>query len=255
MSKLPERLDEIDKRIVYRLMQNARETTTPEIAEEVNVSPGTIRNRIKQLEEKGILRGYHADVDFQRAGKLLVVLIKCSSSVKDRQNLAKKSLQIQGVTQIREIISGDVDLHIKAIAEHTEEVTRIANELIELGLDIKDEDLIRREYYEPYEEFGPGEIEPGPIIDLKSISGEAETADMRVNDKAPVSGKTVEEINNAGLLEKEDLFVAIERENETLTPRGNTTVKAGDIVTIFSPTGISSETLQAFGKEMEEPES
>lgn len=252
---MSERLDEIDKRIVYRLIQNARETTTPEIAEEVNVSPGTIRNRIKQLEEKGILRGYHADVDFQRAGKLLVALIKCSSSIKDRQNLAKKALQIPGVIQIREIISGDIDLHIKVVAEDTEKVTKITNELVELGLDIKDEDLIRREYYEPYEEFGPGEIEPGPIVDLKSISGEAETADMRVNKSAPVSGKTVEEINNAGFLEKEDLFVAVERENETLTPRGDTTIKAGDIVTIFSPTGISSETLRAFGKEMEDSES
>lgn len=244
-------LDEIDKRIVYRLMQNARETTTPEIAEEVNVSPGTIRNRINQLEEKGIIRGHHADIDFQRAGKPLVALIKCSSSVNNRQNLAKKALQVNGVVQIRELISGKVDLHVKVVAEHTEEITKITDELEELGLEVEGEDLIRREYFEPYEKFGPDEIEPGPIIDLKSISGEAETADMRVSEEAPVAGKTVEEINKQGMLEQEDLFVAVERENETLTPRGATTIKSGDIVTIFSPTGISSETLKAFGKEPE----
>lgn len=248
---MPKRLDEIDKRIIYRLMQNARETTTPEIAEEVNVSPGTIRNRIQQLEEKGIIRGYHSDIDFQRAGKLLVTLFKCSTPIKDRQNLAKKALQIPGVIHIREIISGDQALQIKAIGENTEEITRITNDLSELGLEIKDEELIRREYHTPYEEFGPKEIEPGPIVDLRSISGEAETADMRVNEKAPVEGKTVEEINEAGLLEKNDLFVAIEHENKTSTPRGDTTIRAGDIITIFSPTGISNETLQAFGKEPE----
>lgn len=245
---MTERLDEIDKRIIYRLMQDARETTTPEIAEEVNVSPGTIRNRIKQLKQKGIIRGYHADINFQRAGKLLVNLLKCSSSVKDRQNLAKKALQIPGVIHIREIMTGGEDLHIKVIGENTEEITRIANNLTDLGLDIKDEDLIRREYYTPYEEFGPREVETGPIVDLRSISGEAETADMRVREESPVAGETVEKINEIGLLDKNDLFVAIERESKTITPRGDTTIEPGDIVTIFSPSGISNETLQAFSK-------
>ena len=51
------RVDEVDKRILYRLAQDARNTATSDIAEEMDVTSATIRNRIEQLEEQGILRG------------------------------------------------------------------------------------------------------------------------------------------------------------------------------------------------------
>lgn len=49
------RLDDIDRRILYYLRVDARNTTAPMIAEEVDVSAATIRNRINQLEEKGVI--------------------------------------------------------------------------------------------------------------------------------------------------------------------------------------------------------
>jgi len=61
------RLDEIDRRIIHALMDDARTISAPTIAEELNVSPGTIRNRIAQLEENGVITGYHASIDFERA--------------------------------------------------------------------------------------------------------------------------------------------------------------------------------------------
>ena len=51
------RVDEVDKRILYRLAQDARNTTTSDIAAEMDVTSATIRNRIEQLEEQGILYG------------------------------------------------------------------------------------------------------------------------------------------------------------------------------------------------------
>lgn len=47
------RVDKIDKRILYYLAQDARNTTAREIAEEVDVSPGTVGNRIEKLENSG----------------------------------------------------------------------------------------------------------------------------------------------------------------------------------------------------------
>ena len=51
------RLDEIDRRVLYHLAADARDTSAPAIAEEVNVSAGTIRNRIRQLEADGTIKG------------------------------------------------------------------------------------------------------------------------------------------------------------------------------------------------------
>jgi DNA-binding Lrp family transcriptional regulator len=59
------RVDEIDKRVLYHLARDARNTTAAEIANEMEVTPATIRNRIKQLEAEGILRGYLADINYK----------------------------------------------------------------------------------------------------------------------------------------------------------------------------------------------
>ncbi|WP_239640386.1 AsnC family transcriptional regulator [Halogeometricum pallidum] len=45
-----DRLDEVDKRILYYLARDARNVSAPMVAEEASVSAGTIRNRINQLE-------------------------------------------------------------------------------------------------------------------------------------------------------------------------------------------------------------
>ena len=59
------RIDEVDKRILYRLAQDTRNTTTSDIAAEIDVTSATIRNWIEQLEEQGTLHGYLADIDYK----------------------------------------------------------------------------------------------------------------------------------------------------------------------------------------------
>lgn len=40
--------------------------------------------------------------------------------------------------------------------------------------------------------------------------------------------------------------MGIERDDEILTPKGDTEIKAGDVVTLFSPGEASKETIEAF---------
>ncbi|KXB05390.1 AsnC family transcriptional regulator [candidate division MSBL1 archaeon SCGC-AAA382A13] len=243
------RLDDIDKRILYRLSQDARNIKATEIAKETNVSPGTIRNRIERLEERGIVKGYHADIDYEKTSKRLLNLFKCSSRTRDRAKLAKKALQVSGVINVREVMTGEGDLHIKAVGKNTDDIAQISEKLTDLGMEIEDEDLIQREHFHPYHSFGPEDEQMEPLIDLRRITGNAETANLTIRETAPVTGKTVEEINKLGLLNKNILLVAIEREDKTITPKGDTIIKSGDIVTLFSPSEIDDKTLQAFTEE------
>lgn len=55
-------IDVKDAQIVKILQRNAR-TSNAEIARRVGLVPSGVFERIRKLEEKGILRGYHADVD------------------------------------------------------------------------------------------------------------------------------------------------------------------------------------------------
>lgn len=48
-------LDEVDRGILYLLQKDARHNTNKEIGDAVGVSPGTVRNRIENLEEAGVI--------------------------------------------------------------------------------------------------------------------------------------------------------------------------------------------------------
>lgn len=242
------RLDEIDKRILYALARDARNVAAPEVAEQVDVSPATVRNRIRQLEDDGVIRGYHADIDFEQCGGRMTNLFVCDTDVADRENLARKVLQVAGVVNVRELRSGTGNLQVKAVGEDVSDLSRIAERLGELGLTIEDEDLVQREFFAPYSPFGPDEeTERGILTDVVSLSGGAEVVDVTVSAEAPIVGMTLREANENDLLDEDLLIIAIEREDQIITPKGNTTIRTGDLVSVFSRGGVPSSTVESFG--------
>lgn len=244
------RLDEIDKRIIYALANDARNVSAPMIAEEVDVSDGTIRNRIDQLEAAGIIRGYHADIDYERCEGRLTNLFVCNASVGDRQSLAREVLTVPGVVNVREIRTGRGNLQIKAVGEDASDLTRIAQQINRLGLEIEDEDLIQQEHFAPYEPFGPENGAPaGVMTDMMTLSGGAEVVDVTVAGDAPIVGESLRDAVENGLLDEQSLVIAIEREDEIITPKGNTSIQAGDLISVFARDGVPDATLDSFGGE------
>lgn len=242
------RLDEIDRLTLYFLGADARNATATEIAEHLNVSGGTVRNRIKQLEQHGIIRGYPAHIDYERAEGLLTGLFVCAVSVTDRDQQAKKILEIPGVINVREVMAGDDALHVKAVGEDTRELKRIASEIENLGITITDENLIQQEYHQPYQPYGPDDAsQRQPATNVLSLVGDAQVVDMAVTEDAPLAETTLAEAKQEGLLDEDTLVVAIEREDEVLPVNGQTTIHPGDVVTVFSPNGMTDETLGGFG--------
>jgi DNA-binding Lrp family transcriptional regulator len=241
------RLDEIDKRIIYRLVDDARNTSAPAIADEVSVSAATIRNRIQQLEEQEIIQGYHARVDYERTGGRLTNVYECTAPVPNRDRLTQRVRTIPGVVTVRELMTGHGNLRITAVGENMRELSQIARELADLGIEIVDEDLLQREYVCPYHPFGPeeGQMEPS-IADVMPLSGDAEVVTLTVPADAPIAEKTLQEANQDGLIDDDVLIVSIEREETVLTPRGDTRITPNDLVTVFARSGISGATLETF---------
>lgn len=88
--------DAVDRAIVHRLQQNAR-TTITDVAASVNVSDNTVRNRIRRLEERGVIEGYRVDVDYNRIGVQHHYQFVCTASVSEREALADEALEVPGV--------------------------------------------------------------------------------------------------------------------------------------------------------------
>ncbi|WP_265108219.1 Lrp/AsnC family transcriptional regulator [Halosolutus halophilus] len=244
---MSQRIDEIDEQILYYLTQEARHTSAPDIAEKVDVSAPTVRNRIRRLEEEGVIVGYHAHVNYERANGLLTNLFLCSTSATDRQEMAQRVLEIPGIINVREVMTGKGDLGIKAVGTDTDDLTRIAQDITTLGIEIDDEALIHREYFRPYAQFGPREREPiSPVTGVAGLAGGANVIEVVVNDGAPIAGRTLQEANESGLIPSDVLVVRIDREDRAITPTGETVIKQGDFVTIHSRSGISEGTLEVF---------
>lgn len=60
-------LDELDKRIIHE-MSISSQGSYRQIAKRLGIHPTTLIQRIKNLEEKGIIRGYRANLDYLKLG-------------------------------------------------------------------------------------------------------------------------------------------------------------------------------------------
>ena len=242
------RVDEIDKRILYCLSVDARNTTTSDIADEAEVTPATIRNRIEQLEEQGVLRGYLAAVDYKSIESYVKYQFRCTAAIPDRKRLAQSALEVHGVLTVRELMAGSSNLVITAVGADTDEITQIAHRLSGLGVEIDDESVIKDEYHAPYAPFGPETVPEGPsLTDFMSLAGDAEVVEFTVSEGAEVANMTIEQAVSESLLADEFLVVGIERDGDVLTPKGETVIRPGDVVSLFSKSPLEKNSLEVFG--------
>ncbi|MFD1597649.1 potassium channel family protein [Halobellus rarus] len=87
------------------------------------------------------------------------------------------------------------------------------------------------------------------IVDYMRIGEEAEVFEIRVDEGAPIDGMSIQEAAQSGHLHSDMLVVAIERngEGEPITPRGETVVEGGDLLTVYSARGATPDVTDVFG--------
>ncbi|WP_050032402.1 Lrp/AsnC family transcriptional regulator [Halorubrum halophilum] len=151
MSDIP--LDNLDRRILHLLQIDARGASDTDIAKETDVTGTTVHNRIKQLEEAGIILGYNPELDYEKAGYPMQVLFVCSTDLSRRTEMAEKALEVRGVVNVREMLSGEENLHVEVVAESTSEIEESTDQLADLGLRIVSSDILAEEHVRPWNHF------------------------------------------------------------------------------------------------------
>lgn len=147
-------LDATNKAVLYLLQRDARRITTQEMADRIGVSASTVRNRIEQLESEGIIRGYHPDVDYDKAGLQLHVLFICSAPNPERERLAREAREVSGVVTIQEVLNGTDNVQIEAVGTDTDDIARVSDELSELGFDVVNSKILKSFHKQPFDHFG-----------------------------------------------------------------------------------------------------
>jgi Lrp/AsnC family leucine-responsive transcriptional regulator len=146
-------LDETDREILYALQDDARNLSSGDIAERTEASSSTVRKRIQRLESESVIKGYSAEVDYQKSGYPLRMLLFCTAPIPDRGSLIEDVLDIPGVVSVQELVTGEKNLLVTAVGETDDDITPVAQELLEMGLTVADEVLVRSHEATPFDDF------------------------------------------------------------------------------------------------------
>ena len=111
-------VDKMDLAILKLLQQNAR-ITVKEIAEQVHLSTTPVHERIKRLEQSGVIKQYATLVDFTKVKRGLKVI--CYVSLKEHSKNSGLKF-IKAINDLHEVIecyniSGEFDFMLKVVCE------------------------------------------------------------------------------------------------------------------------------------------
>jgi DNA-binding Lrp family transcriptional regulator len=148
-----ESIDDIDRAILHALQEDARNLSSADIAERTGTSDSTVRKRIQRLEAEEVIKGYSAEVDYQQSGYPLRMLLYCTASIPERGGLVDDILAIDGVVSVQELVTGEQNLLVTAVGENDSDITPVAQELLDMGLTVADEVLVRSHETTPFGEF------------------------------------------------------------------------------------------------------
>ncbi|WP_128906341.1 Lrp/AsnC family transcriptional regulator [Halorubrum amylolyticum] len=134
-------IDTVDRQILCDLFTDARNTSSRDIADKVDVTPATIRNRIDRLERSDVIEDYRPIISYQTLGRFRVLFI-CSTGATARETVSERVSRRPNVVQTRELLSGNGDLHVVGTVAGTDSTSQLESELSGFDLEIEDISLI-----------------------------------------------------------------------------------------------------------------
>ncbi len=95
-------LDEIDRALLGHLVADAR-TTNAALAEKVGIAASTCLARVRALRERGVIRGFHADVDPAAVGLPLQAMISVRLQSDARDRLGEFTALVRRLPAVRDV--------------------------------------------------------------------------------------------------------------------------------------------------------
>ena len=110
-------LDPIDRELLTLLEADGRMPNNA-LAERVGIAPSTCLGRVRSLRERGVIRGYHADVDQSALGRPLQAMIAVRLQAHARGHLRDFVAEVAGLPEVLNVffLAGKDDflLHVAA---------------------------------------------------------------------------------------------------------------------------------------------
>lgn len=124
-------IDEIDLKIL-KLLQNDARVSVKAIADNLYLSAPTVKSRINEMTEKGIIKGYYTEID----NSIFENIIKCYIEIEVSPSLKSELYQVLNESpQVVECdrVTGEYSLIAKVIFKNTIEMDKFINKLQHFG--------------------------------------------------------------------------------------------------------------------------
>ncbi len=105
----------LDKRdeVILAALQRSGRATFAEIGKEVGLSPSSVHERVRKLEQAGVIRGYRAEVDSEAIGLFVTALVSVMPlDPKQPDDLPQRVLELPEVEDCHSV-AGDENYILK----------------------------------------------------------------------------------------------------------------------------------------------
>jgi len=111
-------LDHIDRLLLAELQDDGRMTNV-DLAAKVGLTAPPCLRRVRGLEEAGVIRGYHAELDPSKLGFAITVFAMVSLKSQAEEALRGFEEHMKGLPEVREchMLNGEIDFIVKIVAK------------------------------------------------------------------------------------------------------------------------------------------
>lgn len=110
-------LDAIDRRLLAELQAEGR-VTNVELAQRVGLTAPPCLRRVRALEDEGVIKGYHAELDASKLGFSITVFALVSLKSQAEESLRQFEDHMRTLPEVREchMLNGEIDFILKIVS-------------------------------------------------------------------------------------------------------------------------------------------
>ncbi len=111
-------LDQIDRRLLAELQDQGR-VTNVDLATRVGLTAPPCLRRVRALEEAGVIKGYHAQLDGAKLGFTIMVFAMVSLRSQAEEDLRAFEEHVLALPEVREchMLNGEIDFILKIVSK------------------------------------------------------------------------------------------------------------------------------------------
>ena len=155
-------IDRIDRKIMDLLQEDAR-ITNQALADLVALSPSACLRRVRDLEERGFITGYRAQIAVDRIRNVLIVMAQISFERHALNDFNAFDEWVAGMPEIVEScrVSGLYDYMLRAVVDDMQDWKRLVGTMLNGGWGV--EKIVSHFLMDEMKSFGGYQLTPNPV--------------------------------------------------------------------------------------------